>query len=263
MSSSAALPKLNSVLRIPWYGFWKFLETKIFQGSEYCVQVPSGRRVYTPWFQMDEASDFGQALKSIRQVDGGCLTPDASFMLYQLARHAIQLPGHVAECGVFRGASAQLLSWIINSHREQGTQLHLFDTFTGTPATTVPDRDHDQPGYFGNTSLDMVKQRLRQYSRFCHYHPGLVPDTFSEVADVNSYTFVHVDVDIYPAVLECCKWFWPRMAAGGVMVFNTYGAFPYRYATRAAVDEYFSTQPDKPLILPTAQAVVIKTGSSA
>ena len=43
------------------------------------------------------------------------------------------------------------------------------------------------------------------------------------------------------------------------MVFNTYGAYPYRYSTRADVDEFFAKETDKPIILPTAQAIAIKT----
>ena len=257
--SSASLSKMNSWLRIPWYRFWKMLETRAYEGQEYCLQVPSGRRVYTPWFEMNPASNFTQAMKSVREADSGALTADASFMLYQFARRALRLPGHMAECGVWKGGSAQLLAWIINSEHPYATRLHLFDTFTGTPNTTVPDRDYNQPGLFGDTSLDSVKARLRQYAHFCDYHSGFVPDTFSEVADIPEYSFVHVDVDIYPAVLECCKWFWPRMTAGGVMVFTTYGAYPYRYATRAAVDEFFAQETDKPIILPNAQAIVIKT----
>lgn len=256
---SAAISQLSSLLRAPWYRFWKTLEMKAYAGREYCLQIPFGRRVYTPWFEMKPTSDFGQALKAVRQVDGGCLTADAYFMLYQLAQRSAHLPGHMAECGVWKGGSAHLLAWIINSQRVKNTQLHLFDTFAGTPATTVPERDYDTPGLFGDTSLDGVKARLRQYAHFCEYHPGLVPDTFAEVSDISEYSFVHIDVDIYPAVLECCKWFWPRMTVGGVMVFNTYGAFPYRYAARAAVDEFFAKETDKPLVLPTAQAVAIKT----
>lgn len=69
---------------------------------------------------------------------------------------------------------------------------------------------------------------------------------------------MHVDVDIYPTALECCKWLWPRLAKGGVMLFDDYGFRSYRSAIRRAVDEFFSAVRDKPIVLPTAQAVAIK-----
>ena len=48
--------------------------------------------------------------------------------------------------------------------------------------------------------------------------------------------------------------------SGGVILFDDYGFWSYRRAIRAAVDEFFATTEDKPIVLPTAQAVVIKGG---
>lgn len=87
--SSAALPEMNSWLRTPWYRFWKMLETRVDEGCKYCLQVPFGRRVYTPWFEMNLASNFTQAVKSVREADSAVLTADAHFILYQFARRAV------------------------------------------------------------------------------------------------------------------------------------------------------------------------------
>jgi hypothetical protein len=256
----AILRKINAWLKIPWYWFWNTIETKIYEGRDYCLQLPYGRRSYTPWFEMGEASDFTRAWRAVRTAGPITATSDAAFMLYQLARRSVRLPGHMADCGVFRGGSTQLLAWAIESAGADGTRLHLFDTFAGTPSDADPDRDHDLPGYFSETSLELVKERLRCYAHFCDYHPGVIPESFNDVSHIQPYSLVHVEVDLYPAVLECCKWFWPRLTPGGVMIFTTYGAYPYRRSTRAAVDDFFSGVDDKPLVLPTAQAVVIKSG---
>ncbi len=253
--------RITAGLKIPWYWFWRMIESKIYQGREYSLQVPYGRRSYTPWFQTDETSDFARAWRSVRTTGPITATSDAAYMLYQFAQRSARLPGHMAECGVFRGGSAQLLAWAIESSEARRTRLHLFDTFTGTPDHAVPERDHDLPGYFSETSLEAVQERLRPYAEFCEYHPGLIPETFSDVSHIEPYSLVHVEVDLYQAVIDCCQWFWPRMTPGGVMMFTTYGAYPYRRATRAAVDDFFSAEADKPLVLPTAQAVVIKTDS--
>jgi len=126
------------------------------------------------------------------------------------------------------------------------------------PDLSLPERDYHSPGDFSDTSLDSVKWRLKDFS-FVEFHPGMMPQTFDEVVAVPAFSFVHVDVDIYPAVLECCNWFWPRLCPGGVIVFDDYGFYPYRYAARAAVDDFFSDLEEDPLIvLPTGQAVAIK-----
>jgi len=49
---------------------------------------------------------------------------------------------------------------------------------------------------------------------------------------------------------------------GGVMLYDDYGFRSYRYAIRAAVDEFFAQMEEKPIVLPTAQAVVIKSGGN-
>lgn len=125
------------------------------------------------------------------------------------------------------------------------------------PDVAVPERDYHSPGDFADVSLERVEQRLRAYP-FVQFHPGLMPQTFECVADVGSYSLVHVDVDVYPSVLECCKWFWPRLCRGGVMIFDDYGFRPYRYAARVAVDEFFAEVLEQPIAMPTGQAIALK-----
>ena len=120
------------------------------------------------------------------------------------------------------------------------------------------DRDYHSPGEFSDTSLGLVQRRLENFP-FVVVHAGTLPGTFDEVGDVCTYSFVHVDVDIFPSVLACCEWFWPRLCRGGVIIFNDYGIYPYRYAARAAVDEFFAGVVEGSLIiLPTGQALAIK-----
>ena len=52
------------------------------------------------------------------------------FMIYQLVRQAGNLPGDLAEVGVYKGGTAKLLAKSV----DPGTKkLHLFDTFTEMP----------------------------------------------------------------------------------------------------------------------------------
>ncbi|MGH9076844.1 MAG: TylF/MycF/NovP-related O-methyltransferase [Acidimicrobiales bacterium] len=168
------------------------------------------------------------------------------------------MPGAIAECGVFTGGTAQLLALTVQDADER-RDLHLFDTFSGMPETADPARDYHQPGDFSETSVGAVRTRLSGLGD-CHMHVGLIPATFAEVAMIDRYAFVHVDVDIYDSTLECCRWFWPRLVPGGTIVFDDYGFYPYRHAARAAVDEYFAVERRQPIVLPTGQAFVTKPG---
>jgi hypothetical protein len=44
---------------------------------------------------------------------------------------------------------------------------------------------------------------------------------------------------------------------GGAMLFDEYG-FPAAHGEKEAVDEYFATKPERPIALPTGQALVLK-----
>jgi O-methyltransferase len=157
----------------------------------------------------------------------------------------------MAECGVYTGGTAEIIC------SAAPTQvLHLFDSFEGMPGSADPHTDYHRPGDFSDTSVDAVRQRLS--GRRVSFHVGFMPATFEQTADVTGYSFVHVDVDIYPSVRDCVAWFWPRLAPGGVMVFDDYGFYPYRHAARRAVDEFFADVPEEVWALPTGQGLVLK-----
>jgi predicted O-methyltransferase YrrM len=258
-SSKASISTLGLVLRKPWYWFWRTLENVGYRGKSYTISVPFGQRIYTPWFADEGESEFQNIIRKVHQSGPTAVSLDRCFLLYQLARAATFYDGPMAECGVYTGGSAQLLAEVIaRRNRQNAIRLHLFDSFAGMPESSTPDRDYHSPGDFSDTSLAGVQERLKEHTDGVTFHPGFMPDTFSEVQDVSGYSFVHVDVDIYPSVKVCCEWFWPRLCRGGVMVFDDYGFYPYRHAARAAVDEFFANHSEKPITLPTGQAFVTK-----
>jgi O-methyltransferase len=241
-----------------WHAFWRLVDKVINGNREYVFAIPSDHRVYAPWRGGDQT--FLEIFNKAAQ--GGTMVVDAErcYTIYQFGRYALTRTGDFAECGTFRGGTAHLIAAMIQPLATKPPRLHLFDTFAGMPATSVPQRDHHRPGDFSDTSLAQVQDRLRDYD-FVDFHPGLIPATFSEMSSAAPIAFVHVDVDIYPSVLACCEWFWPRLAEGGVMLFDDYGFPVYRNAARAAIDDYFGPRSIRPILLSTGQAVVIRTDS--
>jgi len=256
--NNVALSRGQKLLRKFWYTFWSFIERRFFQGNVYSLQIPYGHRLFTPWFEKNPNSEFSDILRTAKESGSLIVSPDCCYILYQLAKRTALIPGDFAECGVYSGGTAYLLASVLDQQALSTKKLHLFDTFTGMPETSFPSRDYHSPGDFADTSIDFVKNRLRSYDSFCIYHVGFMPDTFSEVEDIKKFSFVHVDVDIFPSVISCCDYFYPKLTRGGVMVFDDYGFYPYRHSVRAAVDSYFGNKNDKPFILPTGQALIIK-----
>ncbi|MGA2137412.1 MAG: TylF/MycF/NovP-related O-methyltransferase [Verrucomicrobiia bacterium] len=177
--------------------------------------------------------------------------PADSFLLYQFARLAGHLPGDVAEVGVYKGGTARLLAEVL--HRG-GKLLHLFDTFQGMPETD-PQKDWHKQGDFADTSLPPVQEYLHEFP-LVRFYPGLFPATAVPVRETR-FCMAHVDVDIYRSVLDCCEFFYPRMTAGGIILFDDYGKLTCPGARRA-VDEFFLDKPEAVCYASSGQCFIIK-----
>ncbi len=221
------------------------------------------RPLFSPWLG-EGSGDFQACLTLARPFT--LVSPDRLYVLYSLARQATALPGVWYECGVYRGGSAMMLSRLLaGSDDPPGRELHLFDTFEGMPETDAR-RDIHRKGDFADTSLEGVRARVGGSSPGpgrVMYHRGVIPETFAGLED-HSIALSHIDIDIYNSIIDSCEFIYPRMEAGGFMVFDDYG-FPSCPGARAAVDEFFADKPEVPLVLPTGQAIVflLRPGNEA
>ncbi len=218
------------------------------QLGAYTVNHPYGYATYSPWFEAWFQEIYGE----IR--DRTVVMEDRCYILYQLCHHCLYLEGEFAECGVYKGGTARLIAGALSKGSPK--QLHLFDTFTGMPDFADEDPSGHRAGELWDTSLASVQEFLASFP-FVAFHPGLIPESFRTVSHLK-FSFVHIDVDLYRSVLDCCKFFFPRMHAGGVMVFDDYGFPKYKYAAKLAVDEYYANKIEVPISLPTGQCIVIK-----
>jgi len=198
-------------------------------------------------------ADIDEEYRLVReQVRGYTLLSDDRLQaLHQLGRATAHLPGDAAEVGVYRGGTAYLLATLF---LEKKIRLRLFDTFGGIPAL-VDSIDIHREGDFSDVNITLVAQFLRDFDNIV-FHPGVFPESVTPEADAARYCFVHVDVDIYRSVLDSCAFFHPRLMPGGMMLFDDYG-FSSCPGVRKAVDEYFLHEQQKPIYLPTGQALII------
>jgi O-methyltransferase len=171
------------------------------------------------------------------------------FMLYQFANHTSSLKGDVAEIGVYKGGTAKLLANVFSKK-----SVHIFDTFEGMPPAD-PAKDIHKEGDFREATLDIAKSFFAD-DKNIRIHKGLFPQT-GKAIEQKTFCFVHIDVDIYRSVIDCCQFFFEKMEIGGIMVFDDYG-FLSCPGAKAAVDEFFIDKKEYPCYLPTGQAFVIK-----
>ncbi len=174
-------------------------------------------------------------------------------ILKQLLLSTAFTPGEVWELGVYTGGTATLIRNILAGEGSP-PPLRLFDTFAGMPATN-PERDLHAEGDFSDTSLEAVRS-LVGADPFIDYRPGIIPQTFAGL-DQAVIRFAHIDLDIHDPIAASIEFVFPRMPAGGIMLFDDYG-FATCPGARAAVDSAFVQMNVPVVILPTGQAYVSK-----
>jgi O-methyltransferase len=202
---------------------------------------------YAPW---KADSEF---LKKFEEVaKHSLLAAPRCWVLYSAIKQALKVYGELWECGVYQGGTAYLLK-SLRDESAASKIVRLFDSFAGMPKTDDL-KDVHKAGDFANTSLDAVRSLVGTDG--VEYHAGFIPQTF-EGLRVEQIAFAHVDLDLHDAILESCKFIYPRLSRGGVMLFDDYG-FPSCPGARIAVDDFFKDKPEFPMVLPTGQALLHK-----
>lgn len=115
---------------------------------------------------------------------------DRKYVVYQMVKLAKHLEGDTAECGVYRGATSFLICKQIRGCEKTH---HVFDSFAGLSAPGPEDGTYWQKGDL-SAGEEVVKDNLKEFS-FVQYHPGWIPDRFTDVAD-KRFCFLHIDVDL-------------------------------------------------------------------
>lgn len=176
---------------------------------------------------------------------------DRKYFMRSLLKLVVPVAGDMAECGVYRGATARLMALGAG----EGRTLHLFDSFEGLSAPEAQDgrywQEHDL-----TTSSEPVREALADLPVAYELHAGWIPDRFHDVAD-RRFSFVHIDVDLYQPTLDALHFFYPRLEAGGLLLLDDYGFTTCPGATQA-VDEWASTVSNPVIEVPTGQAFVLK-----
>lgn len=205
---------------------------------------------YSPWLE----PEFAERARSVKGNTG--LIPQSLYTLIYFLQATLRLEGDVVECGVWRGGSAKLMrDEIVRSGASK--KLYLFDSFEGM-ASVDSEQDRHNVGDFKDTSLEHVQRFVSgsQEDGVAIFRKGWIPDTFKDLGKIK-VCFAHIDLDLYRSILDSLDFIYPRLASGGVIVFDDYG-FASCPGARRAVDEFFADKPEKPFVLSTAQAIVIK-----
>lgn len=171
---------------------------------------------YSPW-QLDR--DFAHCHARIR--DYTLVDLYRCWELWHLLAQTRHLEGDVIEVGTWRGGTGCLLG---RRAKLLGLPVTVFlcDTFEGVVKTGAADMY--QGGEHADTSLRTVEECAAGLGvDNLRILRGIFPeDTGGEVAD-RAFRLCHIDVDVYQSGKDVLEWVWPRLAVGGIVVFDDFG----------------------------------------
>lgn len=196
-----------------------------------------------PWDEEPFTSAFAEVSDRIT------MPPERCYRLWELAHHVRSLPGGIAECGSYRGATAKFVASLLPDR-----DIDLFDTFEGFPDVDE-ERDGDwKVGDFGATSVKSVSRYLEGTRAILH--PGRVPSTLSEVSD-KRFCLVHLDLDLYEPTLAALPFFHARLVPGGCILIDDYGIRTGR-GIESAVTKFAAGIDERPIYFYTGQCLIVR-----
>jgi hypothetical protein len=132
------------------------------------------------------------------------------------------LPGSVAEVGVFRGEFAQFINSAFPNKK-----CYLFDTFDGFNAREAlkeKKRGNCSEAFieaYKHTDLGLVLGRMTNIG-MVEIKQGYFPESLNGMED--NFSFVSIDVDFEQSIYKSLEYFYPRLNEGGYIFIHDYNS---------------------------------------
>jgi hypothetical protein len=191
--------------------------------------------------------------------------------LVEAVRYCVtaEIPGALAECGVWRGGSVLAMVSTLQNMGVQDREIYLYDTFEGMPEPSEHDVSELEPpaletwrqaeqtddrawSYLFDPSTfneDAVRELLTATgypTERLHFVRGLVEETIPGDAP-EELALLRLDTDWYDSTVHEMRHLYPRLATGGVLIVDDFGHWQ---GSRRAVEEYFEGIERVPLLTP-------------
>ena len=155
------------------------------------------------------------------------------------------VPGHLVECGTWRGGLAALMLHYVNLYKLDKS-IYIYDTFEGMPEPGANDCGTSKRMYEENkgdwcrAGVEVVRSVLQQvdpsFSDVCYLFKGKVEDTLDIVAPL-TIALARLDTDWYDSTKKELEVLYPRVQPGGYVLIDDYTDWS---GCRQAVDEYLA-----------------------
>ena len=180
----------------------------------------------------------------------------------ELFKLTLDVPGDIAEVGVFRGLGLMTWTNLLESYAigDRTKVVYGFDNWQGFTELAPEDGANvdevqKQTGGFSPAAYKTELENaiaIFDEDRFIPWKPriklieGQVEQTAPQFVSDNPgirFSLIHLDCDLYKPTKAALESFWPRLSRGGVILFDEYAIKDWPGETQA-VDEYFASLPN-------------------
>lgn len=184
-------------------------------------------------------------------------TVERLFYFKRMFDRAGGIAGDVAECGTGKAKSFQMLALLAH---EEGRGRHLwgFDSFEGYPEVSPEDespRNLHQGDWKAIEAEDVlpILRGAGLSQEFLDQHVTVVKGFFEDAlakTPIERIALLHLDVNLYRSYQVCLNELFPKVAPGGVVMFDEYlnaDEAEKCPGAKKAIDEFFSSTPYRPV----------------
>jgi methyltransferase family protein len=196
--------------------------TEMYEGKKVSKAMTEFHEMFPKLLEMD----FSRAdLVHMYPIFSGHLNLARHLSLYEMYRKTEGVLGHIADVGVWKGASFFFFIKLVEIFESRNlTQVHGFDWFKGMTKTSELDNPNLE-GLHKEATLKQVQQCLEIQKLD---HVGFVHDVDlntelpSFFADNPSLTFklVFLDCGSHEPLRQSIEHFWSRLNRGGIMILD-------------------------------------------
>ena len=188
-----------------------------------------------------------------------------------VVRRLVNVPGDIVDCGTFKGISTLQFAHFLQIYRPHGAgRVVSFDTFKArfprVRADEVASAADHMDRLYEETAYDQLQEAVPRLGlqKRVEIVKGDIVDTFPAYLAGNPgfrISLLHCDLDVYEATKAVLTLAWPRIAVGGMVIFDQYAV--RNWGESDAADEFLATLPNAPRLqtvsdTPTPTAYLVK-----
>lgn len=178
------------------------------------------------------------------------------------AKTALHVAGDFVECGVNAGFTSSAIMQKLEWDRT-GRRFYLIDTFAG-PVLTQYSQQGNRSVQFAErglaagayvTDLDRVRKNFAEWENV-RIVQGTVPEIL-ETIEFGAVAFLHIDMNCALPERTALEFFWDRLSAGAIVLFDDYTYYGHDYQ-QDALDSFATAKGIEILSLPTGQGLLVR-----